>query len=280
MPKDTGLRAEEIVYLSGLSGDIMRAEIEHRLRIIDFWKIREGSRILEIGCGQGETTAALAYTVGERGFIYGVDVADENYGEPETLGKARERLMTSALGGRINMDFGVNILSEDFDFEENSFDYIILSHCLWYLSSAEELRNILLKIRPWGRNLCIAEWDPEITNINQLPHFLAVNVQAVCESYHVSDHYNIRTMFYPDEIENITGASGWDILRRGSIYSPDVQDALWETDIVREIFPQKLSNIKNMPPKLKQLLLMQINTIAKTERVDAMSVFALTAERL
>ena len=87
-------------------------------------------------------------------------------------------------------------------------------------------------------------------------------------------------MFYPDEIENITGACGWDILRRGSIYSPDVQDALWETDIVREIFPHKLSKIKNMPPKLKQLLLMQIKTIAKTERVDAMSVFALTAERL
>lgn len=280
MLKDTGLRAEETVFLSGLSGDIMRAEIEHRFRIIDFFKIREGSRILEIGCGQGETTAALAYTVGERGFVYGVDVADENYGEPENLGQARERLMTCALGSRINMDFGVNILSDDFDFEENAFDYIILSHCLWYLASEKELRNILLKIRPWGRTLCIAEWNPEITDIAQYPHFLAANIQAICESYHISDHFNIRTLFYPEEIESIVGSCGWDIIKRGDIYSPDVQDALWETDIVREIFPSKINGIKNMPEKLKRLLLMQINSLERVQRVDAMSVFAISAERI
>ena len=42
MLKDTGLRAEETVFLSGLSGDIMRGEIEHRFRIIDFFKNKRG----------------------------------------------------------------------------------------------------------------------------------------------------------------------------------------------------------------------------------------------
>lgn len=278
--KDRGIRAEEIVRLSGLEGDLMRAQFEHRLRLIDFWKIREGSKILEIGCGQGETTAALAYTVGEYGFVYGVDVAGENYGEPETLGKARERLMSSQLGERINMDFGVNILSDSFNFEDNTFDYIILSHCIWYLSSYEELYKLLFKVRPWGRKLCIAEWNPCITNLSQQPHFMAANIQAICESYHISERFNIRTMFYPHEIDNSVGAAGWDIVDCENIISPDVQDAFWEIDIVKDVYPQKIYTLKNMPPKLKKLLLSQIYQLSSCDTPMAMSVYALIAERI
>jgi cyclopropane fatty-acyl-phospholipid synthase-like methyltransferase len=35
---------------------ILKTQIEHRLKIINFWNISKGTRILEIGCGQGETT--------------------------------------------------------------------------------------------------------------------------------------------------------------------------------------------------------------------------------
>ncbi|MBQ8508498.1 MAG: hypothetical protein IJ493_01165 [Clostridia bacterium] len=50
-------------------------------------------RILEIGYGQGDTTAALAAIVGEGGFVHAVDIASPDYGSPETLGQARERLL-------------------------------------------------------------------------------------------------------------------------------------------------------------------------------------------
>ncbi len=272
-------RAREVMHLACLTGDITRSRIEHRLRLADFWKIYYGSRVLEIGCGQGETTAVLAYATGDDGFVYAVDLANENYGSPENLGTARERLMSSHIGDRVNIDLGVNILSPSFDFEQNSFGYVVLSHCLWYLSSQEELRDILFKVRKWASRICIAEWDPRPTTFGQYQHFMAADIQAICESYHISDHFNIKTMFYPHEIENALCATGWDVTSTGSIDAYDVQDALWEIDIVKDLFPQKISVNKDMPPKLRRLLLSQIYSIGDAQAAEPLPVFAATAER-
>ena len=280
MKKTIDERAKEVMHLSGFTGDIMQSRIEHRLRLTDFWKIFYGCRILEIGCGQGETTAALAYTAGENGFVYAIDLAKENYGSPENLGTARERLMFSHLGDRINIELGVNILNPSFDFEPNSFGFIVLSHCLWYLSSQEELRDILFKVRKWAPRLCIAEWDPRVTSIGQYRHFMSANIQAVCEAYHISDHFNIKTLFYPHEIENAMLACGWDITSEESIDAYDVQDAMWEIDIVKDMFPRKISEQKDIPVKLKRLLLSQIYALGDAEAAEPLSVFAATAERI
>ncbi|MCR4779883.1 MAG: class I SAM-dependent methyltransferase [Ruminiclostridium sp.] len=280
MKKTIDERAKEVMHLSGFTGDIMQSRIEHRLRLTDFWKIFYGCRILEIGCGQGETTAALAYTAGENGFVYAIDLANENYGSPENLGTARERLMFSHLGDRINIELGVNILNPSFDFEPNSFGFIVLSHCLWYLSSQEELRDILFKVRKWATRLCIAEWDPRVTSIGQYRHFMSANIQAVCEAYHISDHFNIKTLFYPHEIENAMLACGWDITSEDSIEAYDVQDAMWEIDIVKDMFPRKISEQKDIPVKLKRLLLSQIYALGDAEAAEPLSVFAATAERI
>ena len=278
--KDIEERAREVMHLSGFSGDIELKRIEHRLRLTDFWKIYYGSRILEIGCGQGQTTAALAYTVGENGFVYAVDLANDNYGSPEDLGTARERLMSSHFGDMINIDLGVNVLNKSFDFDPNSFGYVVLSHCLWYLSSHEELRDILFKVRKWAPRICIAEWDPRVTGFGQYRHFMAANIQAICEAYHISDHFNIKTMFYPHEIENALFATGWEISTQGVIEAYDVQDALWEIDIVKDMFPRKISEQKDMPPKLKRLLLSQIYSLGDAEAAEPLPVYAVTAERI
>ncbi len=273
-------RAGEIMYLSGFAGDAEKERIEHRLRLIDLWKIYFGSRVLEIGCGQGQTTAALAYSVGENGFVYAIDLANSNYGSPETLGEARERLMHSHLGDRINIDLGVNILSRSFDFEPNTFGYVVLSHCLWYLSSQEELRDILFKARKWAPRICIAEFDPRMTSFGQYRHFLSADIQAICEAYHVTDHFNIKTMFYPHEIENALMACGWDIVTSESIDSYDSGEALREIDIVRDMFPRKISELKGMPPKLKRLLLSQIYSFGDALSAESLPVCVITAERI
>ena len=280
MQKSIDERAKEVMHLSCFTGDITKSRIEHRIRLADFWKIYFGSRILEVGCGQGETTAALAYAVGENGFVYAVDLANENYGSPENLGTARERLMSSHFGDRINIDLGVNVLSPSFDFEPNSFGYVVLSHCLWYLSSQEEPRDILFKVRKWAPRICIAEWDPRVTSYGQYHHFMAANIQAICESYHVPDHFNIKTMFYPHEIENALCSTGWDITAADSIDAYDVHDAMWEIDIVKDMFPQKISAVKDMPPKLKRLLLSQIYSLGEPEAAEPLSVYVVTAERI
>lgn len=46
---------------------IQYIQTEHRMKLGLFWGIQEGSRVLEIGCGQGDTTAVLAHLVGSTG---------------------------------------------------------------------------------------------------------------------------------------------------------------------------------------------------------------------
>lgn len=56
------------------------AQIEHRIKLVSFWSIIPGSRVLEIGCGQGDCTIALADAVGENGHVDAVDPGAPDYG--------------------------------------------------------------------------------------------------------------------------------------------------------------------------------------------------------
>ena len=57
-------------------------QMQHRLDLIQFWGIKEGDKVLEIGCGQGDCTLALAHTIGESGHVTALDPASLDYGEP------------------------------------------------------------------------------------------------------------------------------------------------------------------------------------------------------
>ena len=98
-------------------------QTEHRLKLAEVWGIKDGKRILEIGCGQGDTTAVLAYLVGDTGFVHGIDIAPASYGSPVTVGDSANYLMKSELGKQIQMEFNVDVLAPDIDFPENAFDY-------------------------------------------------------------------------------------------------------------------------------------------------------------
>lgn len=128
----------ECMALDNGNSDLQRIQTEHRLKLAQFWGIKESSKVLEIGCGQGDTTAVLAYLVGETSFVHGIDIASHNYGCPITLGDAATFLKKSKLGKQIKIEFETDILSPKVDFPENTFDIIVLSHCSWYFKSFEE----------------------------------------------------------------------------------------------------------------------------------------------
>jgi ubiquinone/menaquinone biosynthesis C-methylase UbiE len=54
--------------------------MEHRLELLSFWDIKAGSRVLELGCGQGDCTIPLADAVGETGHVHAVDPGAPDYG--------------------------------------------------------------------------------------------------------------------------------------------------------------------------------------------------------
>ena len=57
-----------------------RPQFEHRVKIVKSWNIVPGSRVLEIGPGQGDCTIVLATAVGESGHVDAVDPAPLDYG--------------------------------------------------------------------------------------------------------------------------------------------------------------------------------------------------------
>jgi predicted methyltransferase len=60
--------------------EIQCSQTAHRLKLIEKWKIRPGSRLLELGCGQGDCTTALASAVGDQGTVVALDPASLDYG--------------------------------------------------------------------------------------------------------------------------------------------------------------------------------------------------------
>lgn len=261
--------------------DIQKIQTEHRIKLAKFWGICNGEKVLEIGCGQGDTTAVLAYFVGEEGFVNGVDIASPDYGAPITVGQSAEYLRKSKLGKQIKMDYEIDVLDDKISFPEHYFDIVVLSHCSWYMKSYEELESILAKARSWGKRLCFAEWDTRVNSIEQYPHFLAVLIQAQYECFKASSFANVRTLFTPMDIKRAAESSGWSIDNETSILSENMQDGKWECDIVRNDYKDEINKLSEVPIKLKELINSEVDLLqsyVQVNGVKCMSTFAFTAK--
>jgi ubiquinone/menaquinone biosynthesis C-methylase UbiE len=60
---------------------IQHSQTLHRLKLLQYWNIPTCSKVLELGCGQGDCTTVLASAVGEQGSVVAVDPAELDYGE-------------------------------------------------------------------------------------------------------------------------------------------------------------------------------------------------------
>lgn len=79
------LEQEESIARLSLSTEngfkIQLQSTQHRIDIITKWDIPKGSKVLELGCGQGDCTAVLADFVGPNGHVTAVDPGSLDYGE-------------------------------------------------------------------------------------------------------------------------------------------------------------------------------------------------------
>lgn len=64
---------------------VQHSQTLHRVLLMQHWKIPVGSKVLELGCGQGDCTTVLAHAVGDEGAVVAVDPADLDYGTFYTL---------------------------------------------------------------------------------------------------------------------------------------------------------------------------------------------------
>ncbi|MBM6615572.1 class I SAM-dependent methyltransferase [Desemzia sp. RIT804] len=265
---------------TGALSEIQMVQTQHRIHLAKYWEIQTGERILEIGCGQGDTTAVLAYFVGDKGTVHAIDIASPDYGAPETLEQAMSKLKQSSVGDQITVDFNTDILSPEIDFPENTFDTIILSHSSWYLNSQATLFNMFVRFHKWGKRLAFAEWDSRISESHQLPHFLAALLQAQYESFRESSEANIRTLITPEDSKALAKQAGWEIIDETIIPSQELQDGGWEVDMTLYDAPEAIVSIPNMPDQFKTLLYSQLNLLKSyngQEPIQSMDTFSFIA---
>ncbi|ATP40625.1 SAM-dependent methyltransferase [Solibacillus sp. R5-41] len=227
---------DHLIQCMKIIGDdtIQRTQLKHRMALVEAFQIQKGMRILEIGCGQGDTTVALADTVGETGSIFAIDLASPHYGAPITLGEAADAITHSSLGKRIHFQFETDFLQLDMD---EKFDVAVLSHCSWYFHKPDDLLAYFKKLKSVADRVCFAEWDLDYTSPSQRAHFCAASILALYEAL-FEGQGNIQNLFHKAQIEQLLIEAGFTIESEQIIDATYLQDGAWEVDYANEVLEQ------------------------------------------
>lgn len=211
--------------------NIQQVQLQHRLDLVKVFGIQNGMRVLEIGCGQGDTTVALADAVGENGQVVAIDIASPDYGAPLTLGQATNIIKGSPLGNRITFQFEM-----DFDqfASDTPFDVAVLSHCSWYFKQPEDLLRYFKKLHTMTKEICFAEWDLDFTSLNQRAHFCAASILALYSNF-VNNEGNIQNLFHKKQIQQLLEEAGFQIEKQSIVDATYLQDGQWEKSFANSI---------------------------------------------
>ncbi|WP_029132664.1 methyltransferase domain-containing protein [Sedimenticola selenatireducens] len=113
-------------------------------------QLLEGMRILDLGSGSGRDCYLLAQLVGEKGYVLGVDMTDEQLAVANRHVEWHRQRFGFA---RSNVEFRKGYIEQldELELEENSFD-IIVSNCVINLSPDKEavLREAYRLLKPGG----------------------------------------------------------------------------------------------------------------------------------
>jgi ubiquinone/menaquinone biosynthesis C-methylase UbiE len=128
-------------------------EMQRQYRV--WFDPKPGERLLDVGCGTGTNALALSKLVGAGGKIVGIDNSQA------MLAIAREK----ASGP--NIEYQLKAI-EDMDFAPDSFDGVVCTQVLGYVSDPlQAIRSMLLVVKPGGRVfISEADWDTLMYNIS------------------------------------------------------------------------------------------------------------------
>ncbi len=131
-------------------------------RLIGGLNLASGDTVLDVGCGTGDTTLALAMTVGSSGEVIAIDPVEE------MIRTAQSRAAALDLGG---IDFRVTVI-EKATFPAARFAGVCAR---WSLIFCEDIVAQLRRVREWlvpGGRLALAAWTPQC----ETPGFEAINL--------------------------------------------------------------------------------------------------------
>ncbi|PYI07672.1 putative SAM-dependent methyltransferase [Aspergillus sclerotiicarbonarius CBS 121057] len=212
---------------------IQHSQTCHRLVLLQHWNVPTDSKVLELGCGQGDCTTVLAHAVGEQGRVVAVDPADLDYGAPYTLGQAQDHISQGPLGGRITwvqqspLDYLSSLPSPAS--KSKAFDATVLAHSLWYFASPSLILSTFRALKQHSKRLLLAEWSLVATHPSAQPHVLAALTQAALECRKPNSDSNVRTVLGPKQLTELALAAGWQLESETRVQGDEgLLDGQWE----------------------------------------------------
>ena len=106
-------------------------------RMVEYAKLEQGQRILDIACGTGLATMAVAKIVGKTGSVIGIDI------QSKFLDVAKEK---AASAGQSNIEYYLGD-AEKLEFADSTFDAVICASSIFYFN------DILKTLQGWSRVL-------------------------------------------------------------------------------------------------------------------------------
>lgn len=163
---------------------VNRPDLSHLERIDRLISIRPGDRILEVGCGQGHLTKAMA--------ARGMDVVgiDANPQAPDVAGS----------------DLVKHMVAEDLDFDDASFDFVVSVHAIEHIPPLEAaLAEMARVLKPGGKALFIYPAEP-IKGLYAIPTSIILHgtpLKAREVHCHKLTPSKVRAMFEPMDMREM-----------------------------------------------------------------------------
>ena len=260
-----------------------KTQLRYRVELVEFWGAGPGHRVLEIGCGQGDTTVVLADSVGSKGRVVAVDNGPTDYGTPTTLGEAHESIGSSPLGKQIEFHTSSDLLEHHWDYPVHYFDLVVFAHCSWYMDSPKVLQRLFARVRPWSKRLGFAEWDPMPENVNQVPHLVAALVQAHVRTYWSEGGMgNVTSLVIPDQARSMAERAGWRVLKDQTTASSKALEDGRSWEIAEAIdMAERTGRTAGIPDDAKDVVLAEarlLSKLAEREPRESLCTYVFLAE--
>lgn len=225
----------------------------------DVWNIPPGSRVLEIGCGQGDCSElaptqvmcisraplasansplaiVLAAAVGPLGHIDAVDPAPPHCGGPINYGTSQRNLKASPLGPRMTFH---NTDPEDYlaSYAGEPYDYVVFFLSLWFFSDPSRIERLLARLSSdhgrFAKRLLIAEWALEANSPEAWPHVLAALSIANLETRNIEDKSNICSPVSPAWVRALFASMELEVEKEEVVPpSTDLREGMWEVRVI------------------------------------------------